>query len=285
MSLFSHWNGKIVKNEEICISPDNRSFKYGDGCFETIKVVDGVVLLPDLHFQRLFSSLTTLKFSIPSFFTADYIKSEIANLVKLNQHEKSARVRLVAYRGDGGLYDLENKNVNFIIQSWPGRTETNYYNETGLRINIFNDAKKTADMFSSIKSNNYLAYAMGAIWAKENGLDDCILTNAFNRIADATIANVFIVTGGIIKTPLLSEGCVNGVMRRYLLTCLQKESIAYLETEISCEELMSASEIFLTNANYGIRWVQNIEDKNYDNIASSQLYKKFITPLFNQSTF
>lgn len=281
MSLFSNWNGKVVKNDQICISPDNRSFKYGDGCFETIKIIDGKILLGDLHFQRLFSSLQTLKFAIPDFFTADYLSDQINTVVKINQHEKIARIRLVVYRGEGGLYDLENNNPNFVIQSWPGSTVSNYFNKTGLRIDIFNKAKKTADDFSSIKSNNYLGYAMGALFAQENGLDDCILTNALNRIADATIANVFIVNNGIIKTPPLTEGCVNGVMRRYLLSCLHKNSFPYQEVEIGREELMEASEIFLTNANYGIRWVSTMADKNYDKVLSSQLHKKFIEPLFS----
>jgi branched-chain amino acid aminotransferase len=285
MSLFSNWNGKIVKNDEICISPDNRSFKYGDGCFETIKIIDGNILLSEFHFQRLFSSLKTLKFVIPGFFTADYLQEQISTLVKINQHEKLSRVRLVVYRGNGGLYEFADRMVKFVIQSSPGNVASNSFNDTGFKINIFNDAKKATDSFSSIKSNNYLGYAMGAIWAKEQSLDDCILTNAFDRIADATIANVFSVNNGIIKTPLLTEGCVNGVMRRYLLTCLHKEGFRFEETKISSEELVTASEIFLTNATYGIRWVRNMANMSYDNSLSSLLHKKFVAPLFKSSTF
>lgn len=285
MSLFSIWNGKALEEEKICISPNNRSFRYGDGCFETMKVADGNVLLADLHFQRLFSSLETLRFAVPSFFTATYIRTQIKELVKINEHQKLARVRLVVYRGDGGLYDLEDNSANFIIQSWPGKKESNVFNETGLSVNIFPDARVTADLFSSIKSNNYLGYAMAAMSAKQNGLDDCILMNAFNRVADATIANVFIVTNGIIKTPSLTEGCVNGVMRKYLIQCFKKESFPYSEAEISVEDLFNASEVFLTNAMYGMRWVQKAGDTNYTNTTSSFLYKKFIAPLFTPATF
>lgn len=285
MWLFSNWNGRIVENGKICISPDNRSFKYGDGCFETIKVINGNILLPHLHFERLFSSLQILKFSIPAFFTAAYVESQIKELVKINGHEQLSRVRLVVYRGDGGLYDLENKSPNFIIQSWPGKIEFNYFNETGLKVDVFTDARKTADLFSSIKSNNYLVYAMAAIWAKENGLDDCILTNAFNRVADATIANIFIVSDGIIKTPLLTEGCVSGVMRKYLLNCFEAEGLPFLQTEIFPEEIADASEVFFTNANYGIRWVHKVGNTPYKNALSSLLHKKFIAPLFTSSTF
>jgi aminodeoxychorismate lyase len=285
MTLFSSWNGRIIEDEKICISASNRSFRYGDGCFETMKVVDGNLLLSELHFQRLFHSLNTLRFTIPDFFNAAFLHTQIKELVKTNGHQTLARVRLVVYRGDGGLYDLQDKRVNFIIQTWAGNNDANHFNQTGLRLDFFHDARITADSFSSIKSNNYLRYAIAAMAAKEHGLDDCILLNAFNRVADSTIANVFIVTNGIIKTPLLSEGCVSGVMRTYLLDCFKKEGLPFTEAAIDVDELLNASEVFLTNAMFGVRWVQQLGNNNYYNATSSLLHKKFIAPMFTAATF
>jgi len=73
-------------------------------------------------------------------------------------------------------------------------------------IDLYRDARKTADQFSSIKSNNYLNYAMAALWAKQQHLNDVILLNAFDRVADATIANVFIVKDECILTPPSVKG-------------------------------------------------------------------------------
>lgn len=285
MSLFANWNGRIVEEEKICISPNNRSFRYGDGCFETMKVINGKPLLSELHFQRLFSSLEMLRFTVRDFFTSVYLEAAIKELVRKNGHATLARVRLVAYRGDGGLYDLEDNNANFIIQSWPGKDASNYFNDTGLVADFFTDARITADLFSPIKTNNYLRYAIAAMSAKQKGLDEHILMNAFDRVADSTIANIFIVTKGLIKTPPLSEGCVSGVMRKYLLDCFKKESLPFAETEISPEELLNASEFFLTNAMVGMRWVGKVSKRNYDNATSSLLHKKFIEPLFSPATF
>lgn len=285
MSLFATWNGRIIREGKVFISPNNRSFRYGDGCFETMKVVNGRLLLYELHFQRLFSSLNLLRFTYPETFTPENLKSQINDLVKKNGHEKSARVRLVVYRGDGGLYDVKDKNAYYIIQSWAGATDTNVFNEAGLRVGIFGDAKKSADLFSSLKSNNYLPYAMAAMWAKEQLLDDAIIMNAFGGVADATIANIFIVDNGIIKTPSLTEGCINGVMRRYLLHCFEKDDLPHSQTEISSRDLSNASEIFLTNATHGIRWVAQVGNNSYRNTLSAYLHKKFIVPLFTPATF
>jgi len=281
MSTYANWNGKIVLDDEIKISPNNRSFRYGDGCFETIKVINGRTLLADLHFQRLFTSLAILRFTFPASLTANSLHAQILELVAANSEQKLSRIRLVVYRGGGGLYENEGNAVNYIIQSFRGDPTTNTLNQKGLILGFYEDSKKSPDLFSSIKSNNYLGYSMGAMWAKEKGYDDCIICNAFDRVADATIANIFIVQNGVIKTPLTTEGCINGVMRAYLLASMSKEGVPYLEQQLTPKDVLDASEVFLTNANYGIRWVQKVGNTNYSNSISSILYNNFIHPLFN----
>ena len=273
-------NGKIFRSGKLLISPDNRSFRYGDGCFETIKIVKGKILLQDYHFERLFSSLALLQFELPGFFTPAFLQQQILALAKLNGHEKLARVRLTLFRGNGGLYDVENHSPNYCIQTWQLNPANNLLNENGLVVDIFTDAHKVADKFSSIKSNNYLSYAMAALWAKKNKLNDAIMLNPYNQVADATIANVFIVKDGIVQTPALTEGPVNGNMRRYLLTCLREQNIPVAEKTISADDLEQASEIFLTNVIYGIRWVKQLGKNNYQNQLAALFHRDFIQPMF-----
>lgn len=285
MSLYAVWNGKLVESAKISISPDNRSFKYGDGCFETIKVIRGNIILADLHFQRLLSSLQSLKLSIPPFFTQANITDQVKKLLELNNHDALARVRLIVYAGDGALHEVQNREINYIIQSWTGNSDTNFFNVEGLKLDIFEDAKKNADKFSSVKSNNYLTYTMAAIWSVENELDDCLLTNSFDQIVEASIANVFIIKNGVIRTPALTEGCVNGVMRKHLLHCFGNTSIPFHEGSVTRDELLNASEVFLTNANYGLRWVARIGETCYQHSISKTIHQKFVAPLFSGTTF
>jgi len=280
MSSYVNYNGNLVRENEVNISVNNRSFKYGDGCFETIKVVNGNILLSELHFTRLFSSLETLLFQTPHFLTSSFLLQKVMEVVDKNGHEKLARVRVTMFRGEGGPHDEVSMVPNFLIQSWEGSNDSNLFNKNGWSIDVYHDAKKSCDNLSIIKSNNYLPYLMGAFYAKKNKLNDCIILNSNNRIADATITNIFMVVDGIIKTPNLQEGCVNGVMRRHLINCLKKESYPFSETKISVDEIMQASEVFLTNAIVGIRWVKNIGNSNYTNQLSSLFHQKFIAPLF-----
>jgi branched-subunit amino acid aminotransferase/4-amino-4-deoxychorismate lyase len=277
---FLFYNGKLTKADNLLISPNNRSFRYGDGFFETIKLVNGKIQLADQHMERLFSSLELLQFQKPTYFTAEYLKEQVLTLAKKNYHDKLARVRITIFRGDGGLYDVNNHFPHHLVQTWELEPSYNSLNENGLVLDIFRDARKVCDHYSHLKSNNYLSYAMAALWAKQKKLNDAILLNPYDRVADASIANVFIVgTNGLIKTPALTEGAVSGVMRRHILKCLCEEDMPVEETALQQEDLFGAAEIFLTNAIYGIRWVKQLGNNGYTNQLSSLLHKKFVCSL------
>lgn len=273
------YNDKVITSGKAIITANNRSFRFGDGFFETMKMIDGEIALSNYHFDRLFSSLQLLKFEKPVKFTADYLSEQIKNLTSKNNHAELARIRLTVFRGDGGLYEYEHDFQNYIIQTWQLNAEALAFNKKGLIADIYTKARKTSDDFSHIKSNNFLPYVMAAIWAKENNLDDAILLNNYNHIAEATSANIFLVKDGEIKTPALSEGCINGVMRKYLVECLKKENIPCEETAIKTEELAEANEVFTTNAVQGIKWIKQCGYHNYNSELAEYLHNKFLLPL------
>lgn len=270
-------NGAFIPATEASVSPDSRGFKFGDGFFETMKLVNGRIVLANYHFERLFQSLHLLQFQSPDSFNPATLNNQVLELVKRNGHAEHARIRITVFRGNGGLYDPENLLPNYLIQSWPLRPAS--WNEEGLAIGIFPDARKAADKYASVKSNNYLSYAMAALWAQQLNLHDALLLNTDNRIADATIANVFIVHDGIIKTPPLEEACVSGVMRRHLLGILKSEGWTIEETPVSQTMLSEASECFLTNVISGIRWVRTLKDNTFRNNLSATIYNTMIKQL------
>ncbi|MGE5108815.1 MAG: aminotransferase class IV, partial [Sphingobacteriales bacterium] len=216
MPDFYSYNGKLFQKGENFISPDSRAFRYGDGLFETIIVRNGVIRLASLHFERLFNGLRLLRFEIPKLFEASGLQKNILAVCKKNNHD-NARVRLAVFRGDGGLYDPENLQPNYVIQSWALAEHVLEMNQNGLVIDIYPSAHKTMDAFANIKSSNYLPYVMAAFYAKENKWNDCLVLNTNGRIADSTIANIFILKEDVLYTPPLSEGCVAGVIRKFLL--------------------------------------------------------------------
>lgn len=252
------------------ISPANRSFRYGDGFFETIRYTSGKPELGDYHFDRFFEAATEMEYLIPPGLTRERLIAEMTNLVKENNCDTSARVRLTAWRGEGGLFHADN-TLQYCIECWPLAETGSIFNEKGLHIGIYKDVSKSADRFSRFKNNHFYPYFHAARTATKMQWDDAIVLNTSGRVCDSCIANVFVVRDGKIVTPPLHEGPVAGVMRRHIL-----QNFDVRENPVTIEELESADEIFLANSIRRIEWVRQLGDRHYTNNLSRQLYSSLL---------
>ncbi len=259
-----NYNGKIFSENELIIGPQNRGLRYGDGIFETIKYKNGNLILKEEHFARLWKGMQMLQFDIPKLLSPEKLENEITNLLHKNKLE-AARVRLTIIRGDGGIYDAKNHTANYIIEAIKLPEDNGPLNTNGLQLCLYEDAKKSIDAFSNLKTNNYLPYFMGALYAKAKKCNDALIVNSNGNICDSTIANVFYIKEKIVYTPALTQGCVAGVMRKYLIEKIRKLGFTVHESIVTKADLVAADEIFLTNSIYNIRWVAGIEDKKYTN--------------------
>lgn len=268
-------NGKLYKTDTHIIAAGNRGFRFGDGLFETIKCKNGHPEFLDEHLARLWKGMQVLQFDIPKRFTPDFLEQEILKLLEKNGHRDTARLRLTVYRGDGGLYDAVDHKPHYIIQSWALPGETGAWNSNGLVAGIYTGVKKSCDILSNLKHNNFLPYLLAALQAKKEKWNDAILLNTDGRLCDTTIANIFSIKDEVIHTPALTEGCVAGVMRNNLVQKLKAAGFKITEGTLSPDELMEADEVFFTNSIYNLRWVQSIGDKNYGNTLTQKIYRSF----------
>ena len=272
MMKYFIYNSKFFKEGSAVLSADNRGFKFGDGLFETMKSINGHIYFIDEHFARLWQGLQVLQFKIPRHITPDLLQAEILALLKKNCHNKIARIRLTMFRAEGGLYDVINHTPHYLIQTWELPDETGTWNSNGLVLGIYPDVKKSCDILSNLKNNNFLPYAMAALQAKKQKWNDAVLLNTAGRICDTTIANIFLIKDEVIFTPALQEGCVAGVMRKNMIKLLTTGNYKIIEGKLSIDDLMNADEVFLTNSVYNLRWVQSIGDKKYANIQTQKIY-------------
>ena len=270
---YFNYNGKLFTDNTAVISIVSRGLRYGDGLFETIKCINGRLLLVDEHFARLWKGMGVLQFEIPRHFTPDKLEEAIITLSKKNGHDTAARVRLTVTRGDGGLYDAVNHFPNYSIETWPlTDAKTTGLNSNGLVLGIYTEIKKSCDILSNLKHNNYLPYVMAALHAKKQKWNDAIVLNSEGRVTDTTIANIFFIKDEKIFTPALEEGCVAGVMRKAVVKQLMVDGWQMTERAVTIEDIMNADEVFLTNSIYDIRWVQRIGDKEYSNLITQKIY-------------
>lgn len=271
-----NYNGKLFKENEAVFTPANRGLRYGDGLFETMKMMDSNIIFADGHFARLWKGMQKLQFDIPKHFTPEKLTSAITALAVKNQHHKAARLRLTIVRGNGGLYDAVSLQPNYIIETWALPESSNMLNNNGLILGIYTDAKKSCDTLSNIKHNNYLPYAMAALYAKKEKWNDAVILNSYGNICETTIANIFIVKDNSIFTPALTEGCVAGIIRQQLINFLKSAGYSVIQNDIKTEDLLNADEVFITNAIYNLRWVQSINDKQYTCDLASKIYSAFL---------
>jgi branched-chain amino acid aminotransferase len=266
------YNGKYYAEDIPTLTPNNRGLRYGDGLFETLKVEKENLLFATEHFNRLWKGLHLLQFDLPNLFTKQKLQNEIIALVKKNKHQPVARVRLMVFKGDGGLYDGVNNNPNYTIQTWALTADKGLINENGLVVGFYTEAKKSCDTFSNIKHNNFLPYTMAALYAKKNKWNDAFVLNQFGNICDSTIANVFICKGDKIFTPSLTEGCIEGITRNRIIKILLENGFNMQEKPLTPNDILEADEVFLTNAITPIKWVRQIEDKIYGHTIIQKIY-------------
>lgn len=268
--MWVNYNGDIVKDDKPLLQVSNRSFRYGDGLFETMKLQDGRIELFESHWERLCIGLDMLK--MKSRITKDDMLKGAIQLAELNRCTSLAKVRLMVFR------DKPDTSC-FLLEAEPLPPAVNAFNEEGLHIGVFADAKKSCDALANMKTANFLPYTLAAIAAADGNLHDCIVLNAFNRICDTSRANIFTIRDNEFYTPALSEGCVAGVMRRHLIDTLKKQGFVVHQAQMLEDDILAADEVFLTNAVFGIRWVSRYKHRSYKNGVSGQLYNRIIKNL------
>jgi branched-chain amino acid aminotransferase len=272
-------NGKMIPADRPVLMANNQGYRYGDGLFETMKMIHGKIPLEKLHFKRLLAGLALMKYRMPPGFDLKKISSEISRLCKKNNCDELARIRLSVFRGNGGLHD-DNGPLQYLIEATPTDESVNKLNKPGYVIDIFAGLQKVCDAFSNLKSANFLPYVMAAQQAREKKLDDCLVTNTRGQLADATIANVFLLKNNLVITPALTEACVDGVMRRFLIEKMRQLNMDVREGVVTKNDLDSFDEVFLTNAIYGIRWVKQFRKKKYGNSQTKKIYEQLVAPMF-----
>ncbi len=267
-----NYNGKLYQSSSAVLPAGNRGLKFGDGLFETMKCINGNVEDLDEHFARLWKGLNTLQFNLSGLFTPDRLEEEILALLKKNAHQQAGRIRLTVFKGEGGLYDTVNHAPNYIIQTWPLPAGTGDWNSNGLVVGIYQDVKKNCDILSNIKHNNFLPYALAAMYAKKQQWNDALLLNTEGGICDTTIANIFLIKDAVIYTPDLQQGCIAGVMRKNILSKLTALNYTCVESKLNVTDLQAADEVFLTNSIYNMRWIQRFEERKYSCIMAQKIY-------------
>ncbi|HRP52908.1 MAG TPA: aminotransferase class IV [Fluviicola sp.] len=269
--LYVNNNGKILPADSYSLISGNRGYAYGDGLFESIRVLNGKAINFNNHFSRLLEGAKALKMRMPAYFTPDYFAQQLEELIAACKITEGARIRLSIDRFSGTTYLPETNEVSYFIELYPIEQNLFGLNSKGIEVDLYQDIRKVKNKLSNYKTKNGLLYVLAAIEAKDKGLDDLLIINPDGQILESSNSNLFMVSNGVLYTPSLSDGCLAGTMRMQVINLAIKNGLKVYECPILPSNLLVADEIFLTNAIKGITWVGGYRTKRYFNTISRKI--------------
>src|SRR6056297_412733 len=271
-----NYNGALLAKDKAIFTHNNRAFKYGDALFESVRYVNGTLFFWEDHYFRLMASMRILRMEIPMEFTMEFLEEEIKNTIKANELENVAvRVRLTVFRNEGGLYTPSTNDVSYLIETNPMESPFFILNEGTYEVELFKDYYVNKDMLSNLKSTNKILNVVAGVYAKENGYANCLLVNTDKKVVEAINGNLFLVKGNQIKTAPLSDGCLDGIIRKNLMKMIAgSEEYDLVEESISPFELQKVDELFLTNSIVGIQPISKYRKKEYETKVAKSLVGK-----------
>ena len=264
-------NGEYLQSESSGWM-NNRAFLYGDGFFESMRVHNGKILHAALHESRIRHAMELLEFEGPEMADIALLENKIAGLIQQNNLSTYVRVRYTLFRQADGFYAPDTNNTGYLISAFP-LDDTYTFPDQGKKAIIYTRQAKARGPFSCIKSISSLFYVMAGIAVKHAGAEDALLLNTSGNIIEALSSNVFFWYNNTLITPSLSEGCVDGVLRRKILDLADQHGIPFREQMIGEPEVMLADEIITTNAIRGIQYISEINGKQFGSAKALELHQ------------
>jgi len=266
-------NGALQSANSPLFSVHNRGFLYGDAVFETLRYSQSHIHFWEDHYFRLMAAMRVFRMHIPMCFTPEFLEQECLRVVEAQSiTSPSWRIRLSVFRNDGGAYLPASRDVSYVIEAKPIQEEK-YASKQSYIVELFKDYYIQKSMLSNLKSNNKALQVIGSIFMQEQGFDNGILVNDDKEIVEFLNGNLFVVDGGVLRTPPLTAGCLDGVMRKQIIRLAKKENISCVEEKISPFDLQQVQEVFMTNAITGIQPVSSYRRTDYLDTVALQLQR------------
>lgn len=266
-----NYNGKLTSSESINFDYNNRGFQYGDGIFETLIFENGNIKFQSEHWERITEGLKTLKISIPA--NKEELFHQIDELLNENKlAANSARIKIYFWRKNGGLYTPTSSECNYLISADPTvMKESKLYQNVALSESVSLQYSK----FSALKSISAIEYVLAGIEKKERALEELIILNSEGLLAEASAANLFFFNSAQKKlfTPSLKTGCINGVVRRFIMKNVKRHGFEIEEVEWKLNEIPLNYSVFTVNV-AGVNQLLKVESQHFND--SQEDLKSFL---------
>jgi len=254
--MYLFFNGEIIKDTDLKLSPDNRALNYGDGLFETMKYSDGKTGNLNDHLNRMNEGAKAFHLKIPEGLSQNLIQKNIILLSSQNKLNE-ARVKILLWRKPGGLFSPESEEADYMIllKEW-------HSSPAEKQKLIFSSERKSNSALSRFKLLSSALYVMAGIEMRKRKCDDVIILNHDNEIVECISSNIFWIKDLQVFTPSLNTGCIEGVMRKKIIGKLKNNGIPVKEGHYSKEDLLNSDFAFTSNIG-GLSSIISIENTGF----------------------
>jgi branched-chain amino acid aminotransferase len=276
MALKVWIDGKLYDKADAKISVYDHGLLYGDGVFEGIRVYYGRIFENEAHLRRLFQSARAIRLNIP--LTAAQLTAAMEETVRANSLT-DCYIRLIVTRGIGPLgidpYKCPTPSVIVIADSIAVYPREMY--EKGIAVITASIIRNHPSALSPrIKSLNYLNNILARIEAHDAGVAEAIMLNHHGNVAEGTVQNIFIVRDGQVHTPAATEGALEGVTRKVMLTLCARLGLPTIERVIERIDLYNADEMFMTGTGAELMPVTQVDGRAIGAGEAGPLTRKLI---------
>ncbi len=233
-------NGRLVSPGQAKISVFDNSLLYAEGLFETFLAIDDRIIFEKEHLERLYKGTKVTGLSVP------VDRKTLSSWMKRCVATHPARVkalRLTVTSGESARWVGKQGKPQVILTSAP---HTMFDEPFSLYVSNLRVDQRS--VFRQIKTISYAINAAALRQARQKKCDDALLINEAGHVAEVTSANIFWVEDGVIYTPPLSAGCLEGVTRRVLFKQAPKTGLEIVEKNVTLEHLLASPEIFISSS-------------------------------------
>ena len=233
-------DGVLVDPGAPAVSAVDHGVTVGDGAFETAKIDGGVPFAVTRHLRRLDRTIDGL--GLPAV-DHDRIREGI-DAVLAGERIDFGRLRFTVTGGRGPLgsdrHDSDLTHIVTAVQHARPEPHGTVVTVPWVR----NERAATAGLKTTSYADNVVALAH----AKQRGALEALFGNTRGEVCEATGSNVFVVTGGVVRTPPLDSGCLAGITRELVLEWCRADGVEVVEEALPLEVLERADEVFLTSS-------------------------------------
>ncbi len=271
-----NFDGNLIPDASSYLNAKNRAFSHGDGLVETIRVVRGKVFFWEEHYLRLMASMRILRMEIPMNFTLEFLQDELLRTIRESGLSDQAGIaRIYVFPQDISEPENTERLASYVIEVNEHNSPFYLHTDTPYEVDLYKDFYVQAGMLSTLPTVDSILKTIGRVYARENGYSDCILLNDQKNVVQTLKGNVFLVVKDMIKTPPLSDGCENTVLRKKVIELIEKSQEYELsESSISPFELQKADEIFISDVADGIQSVTRYRRTDYKSGVAKNILGK-----------